>query len=98
MKALFTLRDALAEPHLLGGERGLGGDSWAAWRAILLASVGEPLTETEAATFHELTHRAPPGHPMRQLWAVVGRRGGKTRALAALVTYLSACCCLAARQ
>ena len=29
---------------------------------------------------------------MRQLWAVAGRRGGKTRALAALVTYFSACC------
>ena len=92
MKALFTLRDALSEPRLLGGGSGLGGDSWPPWRAILLASVGEPLTESEAATFRELTRRAPPGHQVRQLWAVVGRRGGKTRGLAALVVYFSACC------
>ena len=92
MRPLFSLRQALTDPQLLGGEHGLGGDSWAAWCAILLASVGEPLNEAEAVAFHELTRRAPPGHPMRQLWAVVGRRGGKTKSLAALVTYLSACC------
>ena len=92
MKALFTLRDALSQPALLGGEAGLGGDSWAAWRAILLASVGEPLTEAEAATFNELTRRAPPAERVRQFWAVVGRRGRQEPSLSALVIYYSACC------
>jgi hypothetical protein len=88
MQPLFSLRDALTDSQLLN----LGDDSWAAWRAILLACVGEPLNELEAVAFHELTRRAPPGHQVKQLWAVAGRRGGKSRALAALVTYLSACC------
>jgi hypothetical protein len=92
MRPLFSLREALADPHLLGGERGLGDDSWAGWRATLLASVGEPLNEAETAAFRQLTRRAPPGHAVGELWAVAGRRGGKSKALSALVTYLSACC------
>ena len=76
MKALFTLRDALSEPRLLGGGAGLGGDSWAAWRAILLASVGEPLTEAEAATFQR-TDPACATRPSRAAAVGCGRQKGR---------------------
>jgi hypothetical protein len=41
----ITLRQALADPNLLGAE--LGSDSWAAWRALLLAAMGERLEPAE---------------------------------------------------
>ena len=39
----ITLRKALADPQLLGGA--LTGDSWQAWRALLIAAMGEELTD-----------------------------------------------------
>ena len=40
MKKLATMRDALADPALLGDA--LPGDSWFGWRTLLIASMGEP--------------------------------------------------------
>jgi hypothetical protein len=69
----------------------LPGPSWLAWRALLIAAMGEPLMEDEREVFQKLTGR--PGEPLEradELWAVVGRRGGKTRAAATLATYVAA--------
>jgi hypothetical protein len=86
-----TLRDALSDPALLGHV--LVGDSWLPWRTLLIASMGEPLTDAERVVFTQLTGRArEPLQRVNELEAVVGRRGGKTTAMAALATYLSACC------
>jgi hypothetical protein len=38
MTPLISLREALADPALLGSS--LAGDSWAAWRTLLIAAVG----------------------------------------------------------
>lgn len=87
-RPLVTLRAALDDPDLLG--HALPGESWSGWRALLLASRGEELTEDELEAFTRLTGRAePPAEPVEELWAVVGRRGGKTRAAAALSCYLA---------
>ena len=70
----------------------LGGASWRAWRVILVAAMGEPLTDDERVIFQELTGRdREPGVTVEELWAIVGRRGGKSRAIAALAAYLAAC-------
>ena len=70
----------------------LAGDSWAAWRVLLIAIVGEELTEDERAIFTALTGRdREPLEPVEEFWAVIGRRGGKTRAMAVLAAYLAAC-------
>jgi hypothetical protein len=76
-----TMRRALSDEHLLGAA--LGGDSWLAWRILLLAAMGEALTDEERAIFAKLTDRE------RELWCVIGRRGGKSRAVAALLVYLA---------
>ena len=49
MKPLFTMREALADPNLLGDV--LVGDSWSVWRVMLIAAMGEPLTDSERAIF-----------------------------------------------
>jgi hypothetical protein len=54
MKPKITLRKALNDSELLGSV--LGGDSWANWRAMLLAANGEPLEPAELSAFRAI-HR-----------------------------------------
>jgi len=91
MRPQVTLRKALADPHLLG--HALSGDSWAPWRTLLIASMGEELTELERVTFKAITGREhEPEQRVDQVVAVVGRRGGKSRSMATLATYIAALC------
>jgi hypothetical protein len=86
-----SLRAALADPRLLGSV--LGGDSWASWRALLLAAMGEALKPDELGIFRKLTNREqPPTARVDELVAVVGRRGGKSSAISALACYIAALC------
>jgi hypothetical protein len=71
----------------------MGGASWIAWRALLLATIGEPLTAEELERFRKLTGRdKSPDEQVSEAWFVVGRRGGKSRAIAGLASYLAALC------
>ena len=64
--------------------------SWTTWRVVLTALFGLPMTEDQATVFRGLTGReAPPTHPARELWAIVGRRGGKSRIAALLAVWLA---------
>ena len=86
-----TFRKALTDPQLLGTV--LAGDSWFAWRASLFAAMGEELTEEERAVFRQLTGRGrEPDQIVEEFVAVVGRRGGKTRAISAIGTYIGGLC------
>lgn len=89
MRPLVSMRDALADPALFGSI--LPGESWASWRVLLIAAMGEPLTDEERVVFQELTGRSnEPLERCEELWCIIGRRGGKTRAIAVLASYLSA--------
>ena len=91
MRIKTTLREALTDKRLLG--KALEGDSWHVWRTILLAIRGERLTKKELKTFQEVTGRAKaPTEPCREFVGIVGRRGGKSRAMSVLATYLSTLC------
>jgi hypothetical protein len=91
MKPKVTLRQALADPQLLGGM--LAGDSWHGWRTLLIGAMGEALTDAERAIFTKLTGRArEPLQRIEELIAVIGRRGGKSRASAVLATYIGGLC------
>ena len=90
LRKLVTMREALASDGYFG--RLLGGDSWAAWRVLLIAIVGEELTEAERVTFNAVTGReSEPLEPVEEFWAVIGRRGGKTRSTAVLAAYIAGC-------
>lgn len=91
MKPAVTIRKALTDPKLLGGV--LKGETWHAWRVLLIAAMGEPLTNDERPTFTALTGRAQePLQRVEELEAVVGRRGGKSRAMATLAAYAAGLC------
>ena len=86
----ITLRDALADPEYLGGA--IPGESWEPWRVLLTAAMGERLTDAERLLFTTMTGRdVEPLERVDELWGVVGRRGGKTRAFATLGAYLATC-------
>jgi hypothetical protein len=91
MKPGISLRKALADKQLLG--TALPGQSWFAWRTLLLAAMGEVLSDEERQVFSKLTGRErEPGRRVEEFVAVVGRRGGKSKAVATLAAYLAGVC------
>lgn len=91
MTPRVSLRRAFEEAPLLGET--LGGSSWARWRILLLAARGELLLPDEAVVFRQLTGgREPPTAPVHETLVVAGRRGGKSRAMAAFACYLAGLC------
>ncbi|MBR3370911.1 MAG: hypothetical protein IKG52_09790 [Rhodobacteraceae bacterium] len=86
---MIDIRQAMTDPALFGPI--FGGDSFAAWRALLSGFYGLELDATELATFKALTGRqsAPQG-AFAELWLAIGRRGGKSHAAAFLAVYLAA--------
>ena len=93
MRKLLTMREALSSPAYFGGPDMMGGPTWAGWRVVLLAIMGEALTDDERTIYRTITEREQePAEPVREVYAVVGRRGGKSRAVGTLAAFLSGCC------
>lgn len=83
-----TMRAVLSDPNLLG--RVMSGASWLPWRVLLIAMMGEALTDAERVVFTKLTGRShEPLQRVESFWAITGRRGGKGYAMAVLLVYLS---------
>jgi hypothetical protein len=89
VKKHVTMREALGAPELLADA--LRGDSWHAWRVLLIAAMGEALTEAERPIYAKLTggRDHEPGEMVDVFLAVAGRRSGKSRAMAVACVYLS---------
>lgn len=84
-----TIRDAMTDPALFGPV--FGGESFAAWRALLSGFYGLDLDATELDTFKTLTGReSGPQGAFAELWLAIGRRGGKSHAAAFLAVFLAA--------
>ena len=91
MRPSVPLRKALSDPQLLGGV--LAGDSWRSWRCLMIAAMGEALSPAERAIFTSLTGRLRESlQRVEELVAVVGRRGGKSRAMSVLACYIAGLC------
>lgn len=85
-KAKFSMRRFLTDLKLYGEQ--FKGISWAIWCVVLIASEGEELTDQEQSIFRRVTNREHvPGVRVAELWCCVGRRGGKSRAIAAKAIY-----------
>jgi hypothetical protein len=88
----ISLRQALADPALLGGV--LEGESWKPWRTLLLAAMGEELTEDERPVFKKFTGRErEPGRRVEEFVGVKGRRaGGSYAGGKVVIPYLAGLC------
>ena len=63
------------------------GPTWGRWIACLRAAWGESLTPEQTTLFREVAGgRNPPKKQVREVWAIVGRRGGKDSVASAVVT------------
>lgn len=88
---MISFDAALTDKNLLGAA--LGGDlqSWATWRAVTKAAYGEKLDKRERRLFAAVAgERDAPRERVSELWAIVGRRGGKSRMAGALSVYEAA--------
>ncbi len=64
--------------------------SWSVWRCILKAAFALPLTAEEQQLFTSVAgQRAPPKQRVKELWAIAGRRSGKSRMAALIAIYLA---------
>ncbi|RWN59624.1 terminase large subunit [Mesorhizobium sp.] len=83
----ITIDKALRDPNLLGAALG-ASPTWAPWIAVLRAAFALPMTESDLATFKQVAGgRDVPETRIRELWAIVGRRSGKSRMAAAVAAY-----------
>jgi hypothetical protein len=81
---------ALDDPNLF--QPFFAGDSWATWRVVLKAAFHIPMHRGERALFRGVADRDPPTQRVRELWAIVGRRGGKD-SIASLIAAHAAIFC-----
>ena len=82
-----TIDRALRNKRLLGAALGDAG-SWSTWLAVLRAAFGLSLDVDQQQLFASVAGgRAPPTKRVRELWALVGRKGGKSRMAAAIAVY-----------
>ena len=76
--------------HLLGAALG-DLKTWSMWRTVLKAAFGITLNRDEARAFASVAGgRESPTQRVRELWAIIGRRGAKSR-MAALIACYVAC-------
>ena len=84
-----SIIEALNDPDLFGG-MGFDAPSWKPWLVFLEALQALPMSEGHLALYRKHTGRSdPPTKPARYAELVVGRRGGKSRILALIATYLA---------
>ena len=91
MKPLIPLRKALSHKNALG--QLIDGGSWNTWRVVLLAAMGETLTDEEREIFKSVTGRdQEPRRCVQEFVGVIGRRGGKSRSISLLASYVAGFC------
>jgi hypothetical protein len=83
-----SILDALADPELFAPH--FKGPSWTGWKAFLAALFALPMDDESARLFRQCTGRSvAPAGPFTEAALIVGRRGGKSRVLALIATYLA---------
>ncbi len=78
----------MSDPALFGPY--FRGNTWTAWRAFLAALFALPMDDEALAVYGACTGRCEaPVAPSKEAALVIGRRGGKSRVLALIATYLA---------
>jgi hypothetical protein len=86
----MSIDEALRDRHLLGAALEDDIAPWQTWRIALKGAFGLPLSDDERAVFGAIAGgRNPPAKRVRELWCVVGRKGGKSKIAGALAAYFA---------
>jgi hypothetical protein len=87
-----SINEALRDKQMLGAALG-NPKTWNTWLAVFQAAFGLQLDDEQQKIFAEVAgNRKPPAKRVRELWCVIGRRGGKSRMAAALAVYIALFC------
>ncbi len=85
----MNILDALDDKNLLGASI-RDAESWKPWRAFLAAAFGLPMDDAAAELFKACTGRAElPTVAFAFIWLVIGRRGGKSFAMAVIAVFMA---------
>src|SRR5215472_9820790 len=79
-----TIIECMENPRLFGPM--FEGESWDHWKAILRGAYGLPMSTADQEFFRFVCGREPPGHRVRELDIISGRRSGKDAASALMVS------------
>ena len=85
----MNLLEAMDDEKLFGAA--FPGPTWRGWKAFIGTLFGLEMTGDLRSTARACSNREDvlSVGPYREAWLIVGRRGGKSRALAAIATYLA---------
>jgi hypothetical protein len=84
----MSIVEAMEDPELFAPH--FRGDTWKPWKTFLKALFALPMDAEETALYHHHTSRLDvPAAPFKEAALKVGRRGGKSRVLALIATYLA---------
>ena len=72
---MIDIVSAMRDQALFG--EWFSGSSWDTWQSVLKAAYCLPMTRREIELFRAVADRDPPKRRVKELWCVVGRRGGK---------------------
>jgi hypothetical protein len=85
----MNIDQAFRDPRLFGAAFDDLG-TWQVWLTILCAAFALPLDAGQLQTFAQISGgRLPPTRRVRELWAVAGRRSGKSRIAALIAVFLA---------
>jgi hypothetical protein len=88
MSGTLSIIDALTDPALF--EPWFPGSTWNGWRTVLKAAYCLPMDEAETEFIRTIAERDPPTKQVRELWCIVGRRGGKDSVASVIAAYSAA--------
>jgi hypothetical protein len=86
--AAISIDEALTDPELF--QPWFPGETWDGWRAVLKAAYALPMTGDEVEFFRSIAERDPPKRRVRELWCIVGRRGGKDSVASVIAAHSAA--------
>jgi hypothetical protein len=86
---IISVDKALRDKNLLGAALG-PATSWETWLTVLRAAFALDLSDKEMELFHSVAgERRPPSKRVRELWCLVGRRGGKSKMAGLIAVYIA---------
>ena len=88
MTAPLDIVAAMNNPQLF--QPSFAGASWNGWRTVLKAAYALKMSGAEREFFRSIAHRDPPTKRVKELWIVVGRRGGKDSISSLITAYTAA--------
>ena len=88
-KRNISIVQAIHDPKLFGSLFD-SLDTWNAWLVWLKAVFGLPMTDPDLELYRQCTNRTdPPNRGVKEAYAIVGRRGGKSRIVSVAAVYIA---------